>query len=370
MSRTKTRRTCCCLALIWLLAGVGLAQLQDKDSPGEPPKEKEPPDPKRPKIPEIPRDRLPPQTRPRPDPKTAQYLREPVYVRVQEAFWTEAGEECVPDSPVSQHYLEEYFRRAGHPVVETPKDAAYRIEGNAAVVYLETLTFKETVIGCKVEGSSAVRVLDRNGQEVEKFQVDPFPRTIASTEGERGREKMEKEASRDVLRMVAKLQYDNLFTRGKVFADTEVVSLIEALASPPPAAGAPITGEKVVNRLADMGFRAVPYLLEALSDTRTVLVDSAYPGLKNPDDLKVFHLADKALEEVFQKVSRLNLRSRDEHRFIIIQGWSNEWRRFCRPYRTSPAYLKAQARRDARKQTKDGASEKRAGSKSGSGEDG
>ena len=82
----------------------------------------------------------------------------------------------------------------------------------------------------------------------------------------------------------------------------------------------------------------MPYMLEALSDTRSVLMRSNYPGLneKNRSALKVFHIADKVLEEIFQKVSRMGLETTAKGRFRVMKGWEHEWRRFCPPFRDSP----------------------------------
>ena len=107
---------------------------------------------------------------------------------------------------------------------------------------------------------------------------------------------------------------------------------------------APLTTEQVVSRLADIGFPAVPYLLDAMTDERVVRLDSDYPGLKgrNLEDLRVYHIADKALEEIFQKVSRMGLDVTaddvEHHRLrrVILLGWENEWRRFAKAFRESP----------------------------------
>ena len=234
----------------------------------------------------------------------------------------------MPKHSIMELYLAEYFRRAGYAVVDSPGKAAYRIVGKTEVVFVKPLTFKGTVIGWKYTGSSEVRVEDRDGKQLETFEIPDLPRVNASSE---------ESAVLDWRRVVAKEQYDNLFTRGKVFTDKEVVALIKSLAIDPLVAESPLSGDEVVVRLADMGLRAVPYLLEALTDTRIVLADASYPGLQNPEDLKIYHIADKVLEEIFQKVSRLDLRTADRHRFIIIQGWTNEWCRFCSPLRDSPS---------------------------------
>ena len=99
-----------------------------------------------------------------------------------------------------------------------------------------------------------------------------------------------------------------------------------------------LTTEDVIARLVARGLSIVPYMLEALADTRSVVMRSSYPGLneKNRSELKVFHIADKVLEEIFQKVSRMGLATTAKGRFRIMKGWEHEWRRFCPPLRNSP----------------------------------
>ena len=98
------------------------------------------------------------------------------------------------------------------------------------------------------------------------------------------------------------------------------------------------TTEGVIARLADRGLAVVPYMLEALSDTRPVVMPSSYPGLseENRSELTVSHIADKVLEEIFQKISRMSLATTEKERFRIMSGWEQEWRRFCPPFRDSP----------------------------------
>ena len=72
---------------------------------------------------------------------------------------------------------------------------------------------------------------------------------------------------------------------------------------------------------------------------RPVKVNAHYPGLtaSNTEKLRIYHLADKALEDIFQKVSRLNLDMPARARSLVIRGWEAEWARFCPSFREALA---------------------------------
>ena len=279
---------------------------------------------------------LPPQTRPKPDPQKTQFLREPVFVHVEERAKPSVGEAFTPKVPVVENYLQEYLRRAGHPVVSRQEDASYRVEGNVQAEFNKKLTVLGRVEGYKYGGSSAVRVLASDGRELEKFEI---PQVFQASS------RSEQDALLQFERYMAKVVWENLFGRGAVLGNPKVVSLVSALAieGPPPAPDAvdtePLTTETIISSLVGMGLEAVPYLLDALTDDRIVRIESKYPGLKgrNLDDLRIYHIADKALEEIFQKVSRMNLDTSEVQRVrLVLPGWESEWRRFCKPFRESP----------------------------------
>lgn len=279
------------------------------------------------RVPEIPKEQLPKLTRPRPDPVKVQYTQVPIYAEVFEKVrLMDDPVDRIPVVPVVQNYLVGYFGRAGFPVEKEPAAAAYRIEGSVEVKFVTDLKLRGKTIAWKFSAESVVRILDALGREVDRSEVRGLDRVNV---------KSEDSAVWDLRRVVAKQHHDNLFFKGKVFSNRQVADLIELWAKDPLEAETPVRGEQVVERIADLGLAAVPYLLEALTDTRTVLVETEYPGIKTPEDLRVYHLADKALEEIFQKVSRLRIDTPEHHRFVIIKGWENEWRRFCPPFRAT-----------------------------------
>lgn len=280
---------------------------------------------RKPAIPELPPERLPPRTRPAPDPARDQYRRDPVFVRIEEKVEKD-GSVSTPAVPVLGNYLAAYFRRAGFEKAETPEAARFVLEGKFEAKYVETLTVQGKAILERYVGNTALEVRGKEVKEpLEKIDVPDFYLEAADHE----------KTVLDMRRRLAKIVWERLFQTGAVFADPEIVALIASLAADDSEKEAPLQAEDVVKKLASRGLSAVPYLLEALSDTRQVLVSSRYPGLtfENRDRLRIYHLADKALEEIFQKVSRLELDTPEDKRFAVIKGWENEWKKFCPSFR-------------------------------------
>ena len=282
----------------------------------------------------LPAAQLPPRTRRPPDSTRDQYSLEPVYMDIDEQVYPENASPYTPDRLLFAQYLAEYLRRAGYPVVATPEEAVYRVEGNIEADHVSTVTVLGSTVGWKYRGSSVVQVLDRDGKELERQEVPKIFQDNA---------KSEKSAVFQLRRYMAKLQWDKLSSSSGVFGNPRARVLISSLASDP-SQEVPLTAEDVIEELVDSGFSSVAPLLDALLDTRLVKLPSSYPGLKSgvPPELRVYHVADKALEEIFQKVSRMKLEITPDapvHQRLrrrIVVGWENEWRRFCKPLADSP----------------------------------
>jgi len=288
-------------------------------------------------IPEIPADKLPPRSAPPPDPAREQYRREKVHLRISERVKPKERPVYDPDVRVLENYLAEYFRRAGFEVV-APEEAQYRIEGHYEARFHSAIVFKEQTIAHKYVGSARVRVLGKKGKGTEgDLEVVEVPEFFA--DGIQSPDTPEERvAVLEMRRRLAKVIWERLYHTGKTFAHPEVPRLITSLTVDNPEAEVPVRADDVLQALVSKRFQAVPYLIEALSDEREVRVEAKYPGLTlaNLDKLRVHHLADKALEEIFQKVSRMDLQTPTRARFRIIKGWEKEWERFCPPYRESP----------------------------------
>lgn len=304
-------------------------RLPADETPPPPREQPAPVAPDSPKIlPPLPAKDLPLQTRPKLDPARDQYVRVPVFVKIDEEIQPSLGPHYKPDVLVLKPYLERYLRRAGYPIVEKPEDAKFRVEGEFTGKFHSTLTVQGRIAGWKYKGASKLRISDSEGREIEVFDVpEVFQENVRSEES-------------NVLhlrRYMAKLQWDRMVATGAVFTQKEALRWLSGLVSEV-ASDEPTTADDAISALVDMGFPAVPYLIEALTDTRIVRVESKYPGLRgrNLDDLRVYHIADKALEEIFQKVSRMSLDVSpimQPERSLIQKGWENEWKRFCKPFR-------------------------------------
>ncbi|MGQ9589110.1 MAG: hypothetical protein ACUVYA_02320, partial [Planctomycetota bacterium] len=300
----------------------------------------------------LPKEKLPPRTRPAPDPAKDRFSRDPVFVRVGEVVTPREGPDYVPDVLVVQNYLQAYFARAGHPAAAEAEKAAWRIEGSVKLAFHTTLQALGKDIAWKYRAEATIRVLDASGEERDRFEIP---------EAFRESTRSETSAVLEVRRYLAKVVWDRLFHQGKFFGNPKAEWLLNSLALEGPSASTeadrpePATGDETVAALAGMGLEAVPHLIEALVDDRPILKKATYPGLteETAPYLRVYHLADKALEEIFQKVSRLSLetertmtpREKARVRAAVIAGWENEWSRFCPSF--VPSALRAKAGRPA-----------------------
>jgi hypothetical protein len=340
-SRPLVRRAGVRLAFLLLAAHSALSACARYEDEEEGPSPQVQPKPNE-SVPPLPQEKLPPRTREKPDPEGLQFRREAVHVRVDARVAPSSGPVGPPSTPVFEEHIKEYLRRFGHPVTDRAEEATYIVEGTFEAAWKSDVVFQRRTIAYEVKGSSTLRVLTREGEEIDAFEV---PETL------RVNVVSEESGFVDLGRYTAKLQWENLSRRSKRLARPQVVQLLEHLVVVDPGGetetgAVPESADVAVKRLADLGLEAVPYLIEALTDTRPVSLPSTYPGLEEQGaaGLKVYHVADKALEEIFQKVSRMGLTTTDEQRFVIIRGWENEWRRFCPSYRESPRAPRAPAR--------------------------
>ncbi len=294
-------------------------------------------------IPEIPKDQLPPLTGKPPDPAREQYRRETVWVSIDERVQPKDPPAYTPSSPVLEIYISEYFRRAGFQVASRPEDAEYLIQGSFRAKYLKDMTFLDQALAHEYSGDVNLTVRGKREEELENVEVQDFLKVGILSRKDREKEPDEALIT-DMRRHLAKIVWERLYYTGKVFADKEIPILISSLASDDLESEAPLQADHAIKALVARRLEAVPYLLEALSDERMVRVNARYPGLtiQNADSLRIYHIADKALEEIFQKVSRMNLETPANLRFLIIRGWENEWKRFCPSFRESQKSLKTE----------------------------
>lgn len=328
------------VSLLLAAPGVepGYAQEKKSDPSGKPAQGTAPGQEKRRAgPPPLPAEKLPPRTAAPPDPAKEQYRRDPVHVSIKERIQPREAPAYEPpaEARVLENHIAEYFRRAGFAVVRDPAGARYTIEGSFECKFHEAIVFQGQTIAHKYVGSATVSVKGKDGGEpldrveVPEYYADGILRPGVPEE---------RRAAMEMRRRLAKVLWERLFHMGKTLADAEIPGLLARLAADDPEEEAPVLARDVVKALAAKRFTAVPYLLDALTDDRVVRVHATYPGLTsaNSNQLRIYHLADKALEEIFQKVSRMGLESTQEDRFAVIRGWEGEWSRYCPSYRDSP----------------------------------
>ncbi len=304
-------------------------------------------------IPELPPEELPPRTGVKPDPARDRYERDTVHVAIEERVHPRELPAYTPPMSIVERHVAEYFRRAGFRVVDEEAGAKHVVRGRFEAVFGDVLVFRGRLFALKFEASAQVTVVDAEGELEGDVIVPAFEREGAVARPAHRSEligppspfrkpsavREEDLVVADLRRETARIIWHRLSREVEAFSDPRIPALIDSLTVEDLESNElPTTADDVIRKLAALRFDAVPYLLEALADERPVLVPATYPGLTelNADKLRVYHIADKALEEIFQKVSRMGLDTPAEHRFIIIRGWENEWRRFCPPFRDSP----------------------------------
>lgn len=280
----------------------------------------------------LPPEKLPPRTRQRPDPEKDKYERGSAYVWVEEVVTPGQGEDYEPKVRITENYLRAYLARAGFRSESDAKKATYRVEGSAKLSFHSSLNALGRVVGWKYRAEAWFLVFDSRGDQVRRVDIpELFQENVKSEES----------AVLHTRRYLAKIAWDNLFLRGEPFAKPGIMTLFNALpvnarVELPGQEGRgrrEVTTEEVIDALADRGLEVVPFALTALTDERVVTMESDYPGLEDSSGrLRVYHIADKVLEEIFQKVSRMGLETSERDRLRVIRGWEIEWRRFCPPF--------------------------------------
>ena len=269
------------LAAVLLQPGGSVDALQDEKPAEGGVKKKKPP------IPELAADQLPKQTRARPDPAKSQVELDAIHVTIVEMPQTMPGKRNTPQTSVVKNNHREYLPRPRYRIVENPAKARYRVSGKISTIFDTELILRNKIIAWKYAGTISAKLQDANGKVLQEMDIPEVFRLNV---------KSEKSAIWDLRRFLAHLIYSELCLKGDELTNGKIVSLIESLAVDSFDQVEDIEASAVVEKLADHGLQAVPYLLQALTDTRTVMVKAVYPGLKVPTDLKIYHLADKVLE--------------------------------------------------------------------------
>jgi len=201
-------------------------------------------------------------------------------------------------------------------------EARYRVEGRLTCTYHKelkmTLGEVEQLLEHQWLAEFALTVTDRGPEgkgpeDVESFSF-PEPMRNGRTDPELARRDIRRRAATDMAKTIG---------RGRIIGDAEVRQLLDALQDPYDPRGF----DEIERDIVALGARAVPYLLEALLDTRPVRMVGSYPDLEkfDPEDLKVYHLADRMLSDLLSRHAALDLLSTETRRLQVITGWTWAW---------------------------------------------
>lgn len=204
-----------------------------------------------------------------------------------------------------------------------PKDEArFRVEGGLTCTFHQELMMHLGEVSQLLENQwnaeFTVTLTDRGPElsgpgDTESFTF-PEPMMNGRTDPELAR--------RDIRRRAATKMIEHLVT-GRMFSDPAVAQLLNALQDPYD----PRLFNEIEAEIIALGPHAVPHLLIALTDKRPVRPLGEYPGLESaePDDLKVYHLADRMLSEILGRYPGLDIVSTDDRRMQVITGWTWAW---------------------------------------------
>src|SRR5207249_594451 len=152
-------------------------------------------------------------------------------------------------------------------VVKDAGAARYRLRGTYDAKFSRVIELQGTPIAHKYVGRVRLGIEEAGKPgEVDAVEVPEF---FADGVLEQGVPE-DQVAVYEMRRRLAKIVWDRLRTSGKVFSDPDIPALLSSLSSDEQEREAPTRAEDIVKKLSARRFSAVPYLLDALTDTRQV----------------------------------------------------------------------------------------------------
>jgi hypothetical protein len=252
----------------------------------------------------------------REEPRASRLDRGTVHVAIAETL------DGIPtDTNIAQTLITRTLLHRGFHLASA-EEARYLVEGRLACTYHKELkmTFGEVqqLLEHQWLAEFTLTLTDRGpgGKGPEDSETFSFPEPMRNgrTDPELARRDIRRRAATDMAKLIAK---------GRIVGDPQVRQLLDALQDP----FDPRRFDDVEREIVDLGARAVPYLLDALLDTRPVRMVGSYPDFEkfDPEDLKVYHLADRMLSEILARNAALDLLSTEPRRLQVITGWTWAW---------------------------------------------
>ncbi|MBN1419731.1 MAG: hypothetical protein JXP34_13210 [Planctomycetes bacterium] len=210
----------------------------------------------------------------------------------------------------------------GYPVVEDAGAAPWTLRVRAATASAGTVSISGTPIEWKFKTTVSVEVLGQASAEpLEAFEVPDIQR--GASEPAR--------ALRFTRLQTANIVGKRAFQEGQVLGNPDVFALLLELQYTPRKGR---YFNEIYKEIVDIGLRAVPDLILAMEDTRTVALPGDFGGVTD-ENRKAFlmcHFADWCLETILEIESPLALSSDREHRARVKEAWYRAWTRRCGAY--------------------------------------
>ncbi len=237
------------------------------------------------------------------------FLREPI------AF--EAAVEGEGDRVVEE--LKKFARLFGFPPVGVDEAPAYTVRGRIALVEIEPAMFEDQVLEYKFQADVAFELAPAGGgAAVEAFELPEYVVGAASKD----------RALRNAVRAVATKLAQFIFYDGRTLGDPVLRDLCADLLI---ERSDDLQYNEVVEKLVAAGYRAVPFLIWNMNDSRKVALTGDLPLLReeDADKVRVYLVANYALERIFGGSTGLTVASSREEVREAMDEWQRRWRERC-----------------------------------------
>lgn len=240
------------------------------------------------------------------------YAREPLYFQVD----AEGPAQTVLERLVTMSRL------FGYPPVEERAQAVYVIAGTLEVSARESVVLMEEEVEHQYAVNATLRLEDASGALREEFKLEEY--VLGAADRDRALETAVRAGSQKLGQFV--------FYDGEVLGDAEVRALCADLLVEPSEPG-PLYND-TIEKLVALGYRAVPYLIWKLNDSRTVALPGDLPGLTETDasGVRIYHVANYALERILARRTALAIDSDRAYVRRLRQAWQLEWQGRCAGY--------------------------------------
>jgi hypothetical protein len=211
--------------------------------------------------------------------------------------------------------LTKFGRLFGFAPVAKDENPAYVLRGELALVEIDPVTFEDQTVQYRLRLDAKLELArGATGPALEPFELPEY------VTGAADKERARRDAVRDCATKLAQFIYYD----GATLGDAEIRALCGDLLIESTEGR---MYNDVIERLVAAGDRAVPFLIWNLNDSRKVALQGDLPRLyeKDADKVRVYHVANYALERIFGRVTTLTVDSSRQYRREVMEGWQLKW---------------------------------------------